>query len=156
MCRIGQNERCKVTGCEFKKAFGAACYTDELKHMKIPSYNEHVLQKAEREATGQSVVSLCLDIDIVGAKGKRRKLYNDANGICYLCGKLIKFFSQATIDHVVPKCRGGSNKMSNCKIAHANCNHAKGARFLSELNLERFKLIVNENPTHENICKRLP
>jgi 5-methylcytosine-specific restriction endonuclease McrA len=38
-----------------------------------------------------------------------------------------------TIDHVVPRSRGGSNEWTNVVAACARCNHRKGDRLLSEL-----------------------
>ena len=53
-------------------------------------------------------------------------MYKEAGGICSLCGEPIKYFSQSTIDHVVPKSKGGSDNDSNLKIAHDFCNRKKG------------------------------
>ncbi|CAN5570020.1 HNH endonuclease [soil metagenome] len=38
-----------------------------------------------------------------------------------------------TIDHVVPRSRGGRNEWTNVVAACARCNHRKGARLLSEI-----------------------
>lgn len=45
MCRIGQNDRCKQTGCEFSKIFTAHCYGEKIKSIKIPSYQEYLNKK---------------------------------------------------------------------------------------------------------------
>jgi 5-methylcytosine-specific restriction endonuclease McrA len=38
-----------------------------------------------------------------------------------------------TIDHVVPRSRGGRNEWTNVVAACARCNHRKGSRLLSEI-----------------------
>jgi 5-methylcytosine-specific restriction endonuclease McrA len=38
-----------------------------------------------------------------------------------------------TIDHVVPRSRGGRNEWTNVVAACARCNHRKGDRLLSEI-----------------------
>lgn len=55
---------------------------------------------------------------------------------CYLCGRAVAIWlmpgrlppDAATLDHVVPICRGGDNSDSNLKTACAGCNGMKGAR----------------------------
>lgn len=69
----------------------------------------------------------------------RRKIYDRDNGMCYLCGMEIKFFSQATVDHVIPKSKGGTNDKSNLKITHSSCNNFKGNKTLDEIDLEKLK-----------------
>ncbi|TFV48268.1 HNH endonuclease [Bradyrhizobium niftali] len=64
------------------------------------------------------------------------KLFKKQEGKCYLCGAEMKLpidFSErnvrdpleATIDHVIPRSLGGSNKKENIKAAHAECNKRK-------------------------------
>lgn len=45
---------------------------------------------------------------------------------CGICGKEIPTFEEATVDHKVPRSRGGSNRMDNLQLAHERCNQAKG------------------------------
>lgn len=69
-----------------------------------------------------------------GLPSKRKRLFADANGICYLCEKPM-LFSEATTDHVYPKSRGGSDRYENLKLTHRKCNGKKGSLLLSELKL---------------------
>ena len=50
---------------------------------------------------------------------------------CRYCGVGLNAFS-ATLDHVVPKARGGTNEMSNLALACLACNNAKGDRLPGE------------------------
>lgn len=107
-CRIGQIDRCKSQGfCSWQKIFG-----DE-----------------------NPVKGVAKNIISFTSGSKKRRLFNEANGICYLCEKEIKYFSQSSIDHVIPKSRGGSNKKENLKITHSTCNGRKGSKLIEELKL---------------------
>jgi hypothetical protein len=69
--------------------------------------------------------------DMVGVKQltKKQKMYAKSQ-LCALC--LIPFTSinEATIDHIMPKSKGGSNDMSNLQLAHFDCNNKKGDKIL--------------------------
>jgi 5-methylcytosine-specific restriction endonuclease McrA len=105
-CKIGQPDRCITQGCSWKHVFGFTC-----------------LEKATFPNT------------VIRTKmsGKRKRLFDDAQGICYLCNKPIEFKTDATIDHVTPLSRGGKDCYENLKIAHRKCNGRKGNLLLSEL-----------------------
>lgn len=45
---------------------------------------------------------------------------------CGICGLPIATFEEATVDHKVPRSRGGSNRMDNLQLAHEVCNQKKG------------------------------
>lgn len=76
-----------------------------------------------------------------GAKSIRdvRKQLAERDGVnCYICGNPMNFESLrrktgATIDHVIPKSKGGSNKLSNLRLAHRRCNEAKADKLIGEL-----------------------
>jgi 5-methylcytosine-specific restriction endonuclease McrA len=45
---------------------------------------------------------------------------------CWLCGdKFGKTERGVTIDHAIPKSRGGTNHLSNLRLAHRRCNHER-------------------------------
>lgn len=55
---------------------------------------------------------------------------------CYLCGEPMaprsEMFAHDSImpslDHVLPKCRGGTNRLGNVALAHKRCNNVKADR----------------------------
>lgn len=55
---------------------------------------------------------------------------------CYLCGGMMvpagEMFAHdsvmSSLDHVLPKCRGGTNRLGNVALAHKGCNNAKADR----------------------------
>lgn len=55
---------------------------------------------------------------------KRAKIYARDNGMCWLCGLhvSVRIFS---IDHVIPLSKGGTNNLSNLRLAHKDCNSIK-------------------------------
>lgn len=49
---------------------------------------------------------------------------------CGLCGKGFDVPTDITVDHIQPKSRGGSNRITNLQPAHLQCNQDKGNRVL--------------------------
>ena len=46
---------------------------------------------------------------------------------CWLCRERFRKGDTVTIDHAIPKSRGGSNELHNLRLAHEHCNHERGA-----------------------------
>jgi hypothetical protein len=55
----------------------------------------------------------------------RMTLYSRDHHICAYCGNEFAT-GQLTIDHVIPKSRGGGNNWANCVTSCRPCNHRKG------------------------------
>lgn len=60
----------------------------------------------------------------------RRDLYT-----CQYCGKAL-MPSEATIDHVVPQCKGGQTNWLNCVTACKTCNNIKSSKTIEEAGLQ--------------------
>jgi 5-methylcytosine-specific restriction endonuclease McrA len=59
------------------------------------------------------------------------KLYERDGGWCRLCGLAVErtgsdATQRATIDHILPKSKGGKDNLENLQLAHAGCNFSKG------------------------------
>ena len=67
----------------------------------------------------------------------RRNLYRRDNFTCQYCVRKLHS-SELTIDHIVPKSRGGKSNWTNCVIACNKCNSKKGSNLISEIG---FKLM---------------
>jgi 5-methylcytosine-specific restriction endonuclease McrA len=58
-------------------------------------------------------------------------LLDRQEGVCWLCGKAIDRSlpptdpRAASIDHILPRSRGGSDAPSNLAVAHRRCNEAR-------------------------------
>lgn len=55
----------------------------------------------------------------------KRQLWRHSH-ICGLCKEPIDSFEEATVDHIIARARGGSNRFDNLQLAHAHCNSRKG------------------------------
>ena len=49
------------------------------------------------------------------------------NPKCFVCGKNIEIFSDATIEHIIPRSKGGTNHLNNLAVSHRLCNEFKGS-----------------------------
>ena len=64
---------------------------------------------------------------------KQQQVFERDGGMCYLCGLTVIFSEEAvprqqSIDHVIPRSRGGSSALDNLRLAHRQCNQRKGAQ----------------------------
>ncbi|HYF52158.1 MAG TPA: HNH endonuclease [Planctomycetota bacterium] len=68
----------------------------------------------------------------------RRNIFERDENTCQYCSK--KFDrSELTLDHVVPRSRGGTSTWTNIVLACIKCNMRKGDRLLSEINMKLLK-----------------
>jgi HNH endonuclease len=64
----------------------------------------------------------------------RAILYARDRDLCAYCGNVFSHY-KLTIDHVLPKSRGGKNTWANCVTACKPCNHHKGDRTPEEAHM---------------------
>ncbi len=57
------------------------------------------------------------------------------NYVCQYCGKSLKT-NEATLDHVIPKSKGGQNSYENTVCACEKCNGKKADKSLKEANMK--------------------
>src|SRR5262245_26814566 len=60
-------------------------------------------------------------------QAKRRRILARDGYVCHLCGQ----HRADSVDHLVPRSRGGTNEDSNLAAAHLSCNSARGARIIA-------------------------
>jgi hypothetical protein len=65
--------------------------------------------------------------------GKRliRYLFKRDNGICGICKRLVTTWKgdmRPSVDHIVPRSKGGKHEMSNLQLSHLWCNQSKSNR----------------------------
>ena len=70
----------------------------------------------------------------------KRNLWSRDKGECQYCSKKITI-GKSTIDHVIPKSRGGKHEWKNIVLSCAPCNQKKGSRLLGDTNM-----ILKEEP----------
>lgn len=61
-----------------------------------------------------------------------RALIPQRHLLCYLCGELILNQRDFSLDHVIPKSKGGATEPWNLFPAHKSCNELKAAMKLAE------------------------
>ena len=68
-------------------------------------------------------------------KVTKKNIWLRDGGHCQYCEKKITL-SDATVDHVVPKSKGGTNNWENVTLSCSKCNQKKGNKLLENTNLE--------------------
>lgn len=68
-------------------------------------------------------------------KFNSKAIYKRDNYTCLYCGKKKKV-EDLSIDHVVPRSRGGPTNFENCISCCTPCNNSKGSKLLSELGIK--------------------
>ena len=76
-------------------------------------------------------------------------LYYKSDGLCSICRKELRL-EEATVDHIKPKSKGGSNKDENLRIVCSSCNNRKrnkvgGEKMQSIENLTKGLKYIGEN-----------
>jgi len=88
----------------------------------------------------------------------RQNLFLRDKLTCQYCGKLLKNPKERTIDHIIPKSRGGKTVWTNVVLCCKKCNLKKGNRTPEEAGLKLLKtprtprwqaLILEEFPKHK-------
>lgn len=69
---------------------------------------------------------------IVANKPSRAMIYKRDNHTCQYCGAT----KHLTIDHVIPKSKGGSEDWCNLVVACSKCNTAKGNKLLEHTGMK--------------------
>ncbi len=80
----------------------------------------------------------------------RRNLTRRDRNLCQYCGRRPRD-SELSIDHVLPRSRGGSTSWENCVLACAPCNRRKADRLPREVGLKLLKKPAQPpwSPIHE-------
>ena len=83
-------------------------------------------------------------------KFNRRNIYQRDSFTCQYCGKRLPR-EDLTIDHIIPRCRGGKSTWANVVLACSGCNTLKGDLPLSKC---RIKLIRRPKEPHWSTIMR--
>lgn len=89
--------------------------------------------------------------------GKRHSLFESQLGRCAYCGEELRFLKKGdkdfgngylkpTLDHILPKSKGGLNGIDNLVLVHGKCNIVKGDLMPDEI----VKLLENMKITFES------
>ncbi|MFN3336220.1 MAG: HNH endonuclease [Thermomicrobium sp.] len=133
----------------------------------LETYEQEVAS-AQRRFPAPSVIRLLSLVKRPPVRVKlcRREVFLRDNYTCQYCGVRTH---DLTIDHVVPRSRGGPHTWENVVSACRTCNHRKGGKSLAEARMQllrqpfeprpgRYYLVqrVLRSPVHESWLKFLP
>jgi len=64
----------------------------------------------------------------------RAEVWDRSNGLCHYCGKEMHPIRGFHVDHVIPRCKGGTDDLSNLVASCPTCNMSKGGSVSSRWN----------------------
>ena len=64
-------------------------------------------------------------------KKNRSVILEKTGGLCWLCGKPINEWNEFSIDHKIPRSKGGCDLLFNKFPAHKYCNGLKGDKIIN-------------------------
>ena len=101
---------------------------------EVIEYDHQVIRTPRQEYRAPSVIRLQHQIRRPRPRVKltRREVFARDSYTCQYCGRQS---SDLTLDHVVPRHRGGTHTWDNLVTACKSCNHHKGGKFLDEAKL---------------------
>jgi 5-methylcytosine-specific restriction endonuclease McrA len=76
----------------------------------------------------------------------RAKILHRDQYCCYYCGQ-----DATTVDHLLPRSKGGNDSMDNLVAACTKCNYAKGGRFFVRTPTPPTPMLVS-NPQNTSIA----
>jgi 5-methylcytosine-specific restriction endonuclease McrA len=85
---------------------------------------------------------------IVSHRPSKAMIYKRDNNSCQYCGST----RHLTIDHIIPKSKGGSEEWTNLVVACSKCNTKKGDKLLSQTDM---KLIKQPKAPHNTMQIKL-
>jgi len=99
-----------------------------------------LLLKEKAQVVSHKVIRLLNFIRIpfnkmMSAKPSRSAIYKRDNNKCQYCGATKKL----TIDHIIPKSKGGTDDWDNLVVACSSCNTKKGNKLLEQSGLKLVK-----------------
>jgi 5-methylcytosine-specific restriction endonuclease McrA len=81
----------------------------------------------------------------------KREIFRRDNFTCQYCGRQV---SRLTIDHVLPRHRGGEHTWDNLVTACSECNLRKGGRTLQEARIRLLRPAGEPRPTASYLFSR--
>jgi 5-methylcytosine-specific restriction endonuclease McrA len=104
--------------------------------VQVLSYSERVVNGAEgcvlRVPAVMKLVKLIRALYRARVPFSKRNILTRDNYRCVYCGKPEK---RLTIDHIIPRSRGGKSTFENCVACCRRCNTRKGCRTPSEVGM---------------------
>lgn len=110
---------------------------DGSKYLHHPKWSQYQHLRKDRMSRSQIPKPTCCKIAInkisIAGSGLPREIadevYQRDGEVCRYCKKTTRPF---TIDHILPRSKGGSDELDNLTISCVSCNLSKGDKLLSE------------------------
>ena len=108
---------------------------------EILEYDHHEIRTPRTSFRAPSVIRLQHRIRRPRPRVKlsRREILNRDGHTCQYCGH---HGSDLTVDHVIPRHRGGQHTWENLVTACRTCNHRKGGRFPDEAHMRLVRVPI--------------
>jgi len=112
---------------------------------EVLEYTGYVVRTPSRALPHPSVIRLCHMIrrPRLSPKLTRREVLARDNYTCQYCGLTTR---ELTIDHIIPKHRGGPHSWTNLVASCKACNHRKGGKTLVESRLHLLRQPLAPTP----------
>jgi 5-methylcytosine-specific restriction endonuclease McrA len=122
--------------CDIRRAFRLL----GAEKAELLENNHQVIHTPSRAIRAPSVIRLQYHVKRPQPRVKlsRREVFARDRHTCQYCGASGR--SSLTIDHVVPKHRGGRHEWENLVAACRGCNHRKGGKTLSEARMSLLRV----------------
>lgn len=110
----------------------------------IDTYSDYFIRTGYNSITGKQLVMNCPSVVYMHKSTmhqhalvrtipfSRENLFHRDGGKCIYCKRVLTL-SNFTIEHVIPKAKGGLNDWYNCRVSCQGCNQIKGDKTLEEL-----------------------
>lgn len=115
---------------------------------------EYFIASAQQRFPAPSVIRLyqLVKRPPLRVKLSRREVFARDNYTCQYCGVRTH---DLTIDHVIPRSRGGEHSWNNVVSACRACNHRKGGKLLTEARMQLLRQPFEPRPGHHYFIQRL-
>lgn len=90
---------------------------------------------------------------LVNIYHQKFKLAIRDNFICGICEKPITTFKETSVDHIIPRSKGGTHEFNNKQVVHEKCNYKKGDSFTEKCKQKYIILNSGISPHIELIGK---
>ncbi|RZK33593.1 MAG: HNH endonuclease [Hymenobacter sp.] len=119
-----------ITLCSVQKAF-VLLFLDKAE--MVAKSEQGVMRTISQSFPKPSIIRLAryVRVPYKGIALSRHNIFKRDHGECQYCGSS----KNLTLDHVMPRSRGGDSGWTNLVTACSRCNHAKGQRTPSEANM---------------------
>lgn len=157
LCRIN-SEQCELIALDqndqvlFKKSFYGPCgyplaHNFALSYIPVSYFHidgpgrPMIIDDDYHEVCGETnpLVSLLKKNNYRITSGIKSKLLIEQDNKCYFC-QCVLTIEEATVDHLVPRSKGGKTNKANCVAACKPCNNKKGS--MSE---QEFRELMTQN-----------